>query len=70
MYRHLLVYLVQECAANEARPYKPDSKRQCGQVEAAMHSAQSPHRVLLVNKNCDVVLAAALCNGPAGACTS
>ncbi len=67
-HRHLLVYLVQEGSPNEPGPHEADAKGQRGEVEAAVHSAQRAHGVLLVDQHGDVVLAAALRYGPA--CTT
>ena len=59
------MYLVQEGPPNEPGPHKADAKGQRGEVEAAVHSAQRAHAVLLVEQHGDVVFAAALRYGPA-----
>ena len=64
-HRHLLVYLVQEGPPDEPGPDQADAEGQRGEVEAAVHSAQRAHGVLLVDEHGDVVLAAALRDGPA-----
>ena len=60
-HRYLLVYLVQEGPPDEPGPDEANAQGQCGEVEAAVHSAQRAHGVLLVDEHSDVVLAAALC---------
>ncbi len=57
--------LLEEGATDEAGAHQANANRQRVKVEAAMHSAQSADRVLLVDQTRDVVLAAALSNGPA-----
>jgi hypothetical protein len=62
---HLVLDLRQEGLPDEARPHKAHSQGQGGQVEATVHCPQRPDGVLLIDQYRDVVLAAALCNGPA-----
>ena len=64
-HRKLALNLCHEGGANKTRPHDSNSQGQLGKVEAAVHGSQRAHRVLLVDQHCDVILAAALGDGPA-----
>ena len=63
----LLPQLLKQGGSNGPRANNAHCQGQRGQVKAPVHSSQGLHAVLLVQQDGDVVLAAALCNGPARA---
>lgn len=56
----LLLQLAHEGAPNQSRSHNANSKRECCQVEAAVHRSERSHAVLLIYEDGDVVLTAAL----------
>lgn len=61
----LVAQLFQKSGAYGTRTDYAKSQRQCGQIKAAMHCSQRLHAVSLIYEYSDVVLTAALCDGPA-----